>query len=239
MQLPRTPLILAAITFVLAVTAGTSQWQAHFRIVPILRVRIGVPAGQPVPPASLEVVHVPAGGRPEGAVTAIGSLAGRWTRVPLVPGETLLESHLTTDPPRLELADRLQPGRMALSIPVRSEAALQGALRPGDLVDVWSAFPATDANLEQVRVLAVRLRVMDVRNAEGARAEPAADLPGRAVPAAVLLEVGPDQATVILTALTAGGEIYLLLSGHIDLAGVPPDSTATGAPPAGPGVSGR
>lgn len=222
MQVPKTPLVLAAVAFVLALAAGARQWQAHFRTVPVLRVRAEVPAGQPVPQAAVEVVQVPAGGRPEGALGRVQALAGRWARVPLVPGEILLEGHLTSERPRTELADQVQPGRRVLSIPVRPEAALQGALKPGDIVDAWAVFPAASPGPDHVQALAAGLRVMDVRNSEGAptAAAAAAEAPGRAVPAAVLVEVTPEQAAAVLSALTARGEVFLLLAGRRSPSGV-------------------
>lgn len=216
MRLPHLPLLLAAAAFLLALFAGARQWQAHFRTVPILRVQAPVAAGQPVPAAAVAVVQVPAGGRPPGALTGTGALAGRWARVPLLPGETLLEAHLTAEPPPLALADRLPPGRLLLSVPVRPEAALQGALQPGDRVDAWAIFPARDGQPGRVQPLARGLPVLDVRNAEGAPTGAAArgEAPGRGLPAAVLLAAAPEEATAVLGALANGGDLFLLLSGR-------------------------
>lgn len=245
MYWPRAPLVLAAAAFAAALVLGARTWQAHFRTEPVLRVTREVPAGAPLDPSAVEVVAVPLGARPPGALASPSQVQGRWARVTLVPGEYLLEGHTTPVPPPRLLAQRTAPGARVLSIPVRPEAALQGALRAGDRVDAYAAFPAGQGG---PRLLAAGVRVMDVRSADGASiggGDPAEgggvtaeweaggsagaagpgrplgaaagtwpDRPARAVPAAVLLEVTPEQAVALLEALAARAEIYLALAGH-------------------------
>lgn len=226
MRVPRLPLMLAAVTFCLALGLGARAWREHFTTEPVLRVRITVPAGEPVGREVAEQVAVPAGSRPPGALTSLDQLAGLWARVELVPGEYLLRGHLTAEAPPRALYERMRPGMRAVSLPVRPEAVLGGALAAGDLVDVLAAYsPLQEGAAATTRTLAQGLRVLDVRNSAGTSTSPevsdaaagpdaAAELPGQAVPAAVLLEVDPQLAPDLIAAAEEKATFYLLLAGH-------------------------
>jgi pilus assembly protein CpaB len=213
---PRTPLILAAIAFLLSLGAGWYAWQTRFRTEEAVVAVRDLPAGHRLSPGDVERRLLPAGGRPAGSVTHSGQLAGKYTAYPLLKDQVLTLRHLAETPPTATLAERLPPGQRVVSVSVRPETVLGGALAPGDTVDLLVAWPA-DGEKQTVRVetLAAGLTVVDIRNQSGlsTREKPEYGSPG-AVPHAVLLRVSPSQAQrLIAAAETKGASLYLLLAG--------------------------
>lgn len=214
----RLPLWLALITFGLSLVSGGYAYSRFLRTVPALVAVRDVPAGTALAPELVRVIRVPAGGVPPLALYGPGQIAGQYTAVPLFAEQIITARHLTAEPPVKDPLAELGPGQRVISVPVRPEAVLGGAMRPGDLVDVAAAWPGQDAKPGPVEVLVTGVKVIDIRNAS---ATPAAGdksrdetAPDAAVPASVLLLVNSQQARALVGAVESKAAIYLWLAGR-------------------------
>ncbi len=217
MQRSSLPLTLALVTFALALLSGGYAYNQLLRTVPALVAVQDLPAGTELTPDMVRVIRVPAGGRPPRALFGPGQIAGKYAEVPLFAEQVITERHVTGEPPVKDALSALSPGHRIVSVPVKPEAALGGALHPGDLVDVVAAWPGQDGKPGPVEVLATGIRVVDLRNNAGAStsATPAEqDSRTSAVPTAVLLQVANQQARTLVSAVESKAAIYLWLAGR-------------------------
>ena len=168
MQPARLPLTLALATFVLALLSGGYAYSKIVRTVPVLVAVRDIPAGSELRENLVEIIRVPAGAMPRQALYGLGQVAGQYAAVPLFESEMLTARHITSSPEANagQLAV-LGPDERVVSIPVRPEAVLGGALRPGDVVDVAAAWPGPEGKPGDVQVLVSKVRVVDLRNSSG------------------------------------------------------------------------
>ncbi len=216
MQRSRTPLYLALITFVLALIAGGYAYNQFLRTVPALIAVQDVPAGAELTREVVRVIRVPAGGTPPQALFGPGQITGMYAAVPLFADQIITARHITDRPPEVRGFGDLRPGQRIISVPVRAEAVLGGALRPGDLVDVVAAWSGDREQPAQVQMLAAAVRVVDVRNAAARSIDAAAAEfgPDGAVPSSVLLQVSGEQAQSLVAAVESKATLYLWLAGR-------------------------
>lgn len=240
MQRSRLPLTLALVTFALTLLAGGYTYSNLFRTVPALLAVRDLPAGAELTPDLVRVVQVPAGGRVAQALYGPGQITGMYAAVPLFAEEVLTTRHITAQAPVRDPFVGVGPGVRVVSLPVKSEAVLGGAMRPGDMVDVVAAWPGPEGKPGAVEILATAVRVVDLRNAAGgstgggsagATAGPVAGSgagtgstvgsgmaleggPDATVPTAVLLLVSTQQARQLVGAVESKAAIYLWLTGR-------------------------
>lgn len=196
MQRSSLPLTLALVTFALALLSGGYTYNQVLRTVPALVAVHDVAAGTELTPAMVKVIRVPAGGRPARSLFGPGQIVGKYAAVPLFADGVLTERHVTTEPPAKDATAALTPDHRIVSVPVKPVAALGGAVKPGDLVEVVAAWPGQEGKPGPVEVLATAIRVVDHRNT------------------AVLLQVSNQQARALVAAVESKAAIYLWLTGR-------------------------
>lgn len=217
MQRSSLPLTLALVTFALALLSGGYAYNQILRTQPALVAVRDVPAGAELAPDMVKVIRIPAGGRPPRSLFGPGQITGKYAGVALFADQVITERHITEEPPIKDALTALPAGHRIVSVPVRPEAALGGAMHPGDLVDVVAAWPGQEGKPGAVEVLATSIRVVDLRNSTGlSTAASTGDETGResGVPTAVLLQLNAQQARSVVAAVESKAAIYLWLSGR-------------------------
>lgn len=214
MQPSRLPLILALVTFGLALVSGGWVWASVIRTVPALVAVRDVAPGAELNRDMVRVTRVPAGGTPPQALYGPGQVAGMYAAAPIFQDQIITARHISATSPAGKSMISLAPGERVISVPVRPEAVLGGALRAGDIVDVAAAWPGPEGKPGPVEVLVSSVRVADLRNSSGRSIEQigddAMDIDG-AVPAAVLLVVNAGQARTLVGAVESKATVYLWL----------------------------
>jgi len=217
MQPSRLPLMLALVTFGLALVSGAWVWSEVVRTVPALIAVRDVEPGAELNAEMVRVGRVPAGGTPPQALYGPGQVAGMYAAAPLFKDQIVTQRHITEQPPVAKGMGSLAPGERVVSVPVKPEAILGGALRAGDLVDVAAAWPGPEGKPGPVEVLVSGVRVADLRNSSGRSIEQIGEdtmsLDG-AVPTSVLLVVNPGQARTLVGAVESRATVYLWLVGR-------------------------
>lgn len=212
------PFTLAAIAFVLALLSGAHAYNSLLRTVPALVAVRDIEPGTEIRPEDVRVIRIPAGGRPPRSLWGPGQIAGMHAAVPLFAEQVITSRHITATPPSTAELPEPGPGQRIISVPIRSEAALGGAARPGDLVDVVAAWPGQDGKPGPVEVLMVGVRLVDLRNSAGFSAgssgQEEAILAESRVPASVLLLVNSQQARALVSAVESKASIYLWMTGR-------------------------
>jgi len=211
------PLTLAMVTFALTLISGSSLYNKWLKSVPALVMVQDLPAGAELTPSMVTVIRVPAGGRPPQALYGVGQVVGQYTTVPLFADQMLTNRHISDQPSLPGGLSDPAPGQRVISLPVRSEAALGGALRPGDVVDVVAAWPGLEGKPGAVDVLASGVRVVDLRNAAGLSIGKGSSahydgMQESLVPATVLVQVSSQQGRQLVAAVEARAAIYLWLT---------------------------
>lgn len=238
------PLTLALVAFLLSLLAGGYAYQTFFRTVPALVAVSDIAPGAEIAPEMVRVVRMPAGGRPPGALYGPGQVFGMYAAAPVFAQQVITARHISDRPPGREYLAEVAPGHRVVSVPIRSETALGGAGRPGDLVDVVAAWPGAEGKPGSVEVLMTGIRLVDLRSAAGVSvADPPEEFsaPGAAVPTTALLLVKPEQARALVAAAESRAAIYLWLAERPgppavrDSAMTDPEAAATALPgPSGP-----
>jgi pilus assembly protein CpaB len=215
MQPSRLPLLLALVTFALSALSGAYAYDRYLQTVPALVAARDVPAGTALTDAMVRVVRMPAGGTPPHALYGPGQIAGMYSAMPLLEGHVLSARQVTAERPEQDPLGALGQGQRVISVPVKPEAVLGGALRPGDTVDVAAAAPGADGKRGPVDVLMSGVRVVELRNGAGQPVGAGKDQGALdATPASVLLLVSPEQAKTLVGAVESRATIYLWLAGR-------------------------
>lgn len=109
---------------------------------------------------SVRLMQVPLAVAVPDALNNMGSLAGKVASVDLMPGEQVLASRFT---PAAEVQG-LAPGMLQVTVAMDALRAVGGQVRKGDLVAVTLSFDDPETS----RLVLQKVRVTDVRNADGA-----------------------------------------------------------------------
>lgn len=110
--------------------------------------------------ADFDVERVRVGSSPSDAIRDPEELRGRYASAPLLRGEVVRQSRVSSTPPGSKLAGVIPQGRVAISVAVSDVISTGGLISPGDHVDVLgvvSREATSDAQLvlSDVLVLAV------------------------------------------------------------------------------------
>jgi Flp pilus assembly protein CpaB len=216
MQRSRLPLLVALVTFGLSLLSGLYAYNRTLRTVPALIVTNDVAPGTALTEKMVQVIRVPAGNLPPKALFGPGQIVGAFAVSQIYQDHILTAREITDRAPNREAATTLTPAQRIISVPVKSDAALGGALRPGDIVDVAAAWPGTEAKPGGVDLIAAGVQVVDLRNAAGqsTHSEKENETSINGVPTTVLLVVNGQQARSLVATVESKGAIYLWLVGR-------------------------
>lgn len=174
--------------------------------------------GSKLAPEQLRLVPWPRELVPQGAFSEAEKLQGRVTRLPLLPGEVILEGKLAPVGTQAGLAGVLEEKRRAFTIRVDEATGVAGFVAPGNRVDVlltldrneFKADPVTKIILQNIQVLGVGQEMLGAKPGEKAKVVPT-----------VTLEVTPEEGEKLALAAKEG-HLSLALRGWQDPA---PDLT--------------
>jgi Flp pilus assembly protein CpaB len=241
--------LLVAVCFVGVLVWGYRLQAKMTATVSVLVAARDLPAQHRLDARDLKLVPVAPGLVPTDAIADPARAVGQYARSPLQAGDLIRTGKLTATPPQVSLAEQVPGDRRALSLAVVPSHVLGGALQPGDHVDVLAALaPARSGEPATARTLLQDVHVLDIRNqsAQPARESPPREqatspgttsltpgsalgqlpgtLPGTGagpIPATIVLEVTPEQATALVQEVAGGADIYLTLVGKGPAGDVP------------------
>lgn len=198
------------------VQARIDQVEARARKpqIAVLVAAEDLPLGARLTQESIAVREMPGEWTSESALTPehAESVLNASLSHPVRRGEPILWAHLEA-PKTRSLADRLVPGRRAVTLPVDDMSSVSGLLQPGDLIDLYVSFdlrgkPVTVPLLQGMKVLATG-RQVDAENGSSMRSSAAES--GRSF-STVTLDASPEEA-VKLIAARQNGTVTAMLRG--------------------------
>ncbi len=213
---------------------------AEIETIPVVVASTDIETGAEVDASSLTLVDWPANLAPRGALSDPEDVRGDagdtvYAAGLIAEGEPVLLSKVAFSPPRLALAQDIQPGKRAVSIEVDDVRGVAGFILPGDRVDVVEYTEIRDPNAPPwerdapshgaSRMVLRDVLVLAVDQAFGAGHE------GAKIANTVTLEVSRDQALALNTAANRG-DLALALIGEDEEAAPPPPPPQPAAPPA-------
>lgn len=163
-MIPRRLLLAAALAS--AVVAGTAYY-LDARRVPVLVAARPLQAERVLDAGDLDLVDLPPGVVPDGALSEPSAAVGAILRMPVARGQFILD-RLFDGPPGFSSGVRPPSGHLVVAIPVSAATALGGAIAPGMRVDLVAVPISGRAPLDRgVERIAVGLLVVDVRSELG------------------------------------------------------------------------
>ncbi|NMP24437.1 Flp pilus assembly protein CpaB [Sulfobacillus harzensis] len=123
--------------------------------------RTAIPAYSVVTASELMTERLPTADLPSGALTQIASAVGQWTTEAIQPGVAVVASDVFQPKSANILAARIQPGDMAVDLPLSATSVVDGMVEPGDTVSLFATISekngqqATEDFLNGIKVLAV------------------------------------------------------------------------------------
>jgi pilus assembly protein CpaB len=153
-------LILLAVVGAVAVFMSVTQYVADVRAevgdkVPVMRLTHGVAENEEVPFEAVEEVLVPARWISDTALPAGSDLTGLVAAGDLPAGSYLQEGMLKEPP-------EIQPGEREIAILVDADTGVAGKIGPGNFVDIWATFPATEVTEACSAVVVPRAKIIQV-----------------------------------------------------------------------------
>lgn len=113
----------------------------------VVTVATSVPAGTLITADMLEVRVLPVDSVTDGAFSDPAQVVGQYSRIPLFPGEQLLEAKVADAAAAGERLRFVVPfGLRAMAIEVNKVVAVGGLIRPGDRVDVYAIEEVTSVD---------------------------------------------------------------------------------------------
>lgn len=164
--------------------------------MPVVVAATEIPFGFKVDSRHLRVIRLPHGAAIGAHFSKPGQVIGLIARQKVLPGEILLKAQFAKKPVGSTLSALLKPDMRAITVPVNDVIGVAGFLLPGNHVDVVEARmihqrAVTTTVLRNLQVLAVDQT--DARNKNSP-----------VLVRAVTLEVTPQQAEVLVKAMTEG-----------------------------------
>lgn len=169
--------------------------------VQVLSAAAEIQPGERLNELNTKFVEISVTSAPEGAVLAMSDVEERSLKVPVTPGDWILQSKLT-EKGQIGAEASIPPGMAAVTIPVDATTSLSGMLLPGHRIDLLLTFndPSSGTNqqktitvLEFVEVFAVDNRIYGI------------DKQGDAQAKNITLLVTPEQGKAVTLATKIGG----------------------------------
>ncbi len=130
--------IFIGLSLVLALIAG-AVYYAHTRETVAVVAAQDLKVGTRLTESHLQVRHAHPDAVPAGALRSVHAALGHYVALPVLTGQYVPERALAERPGSAIAAGiNIPPGFQVISIPVSPSMAVGGALRPGDLVDVFA-----------------------------------------------------------------------------------------------------
>ncbi len=183
----------------------------------------------------LNIVTVPTGKAPAGALTRTTDLIGRPTRIAISAGEVITGQKVYASVSDMGLSGRIPPECRAVTVGINDVTGVSGFARPGDYVDVMLVSSQVENNkvvsemiLQNVLLLAInqaadtgnnRSATNDKNQKQNANANNAA----AGSPARATLALTPED-VLKLTAKAQMGQIYLSLRPYHPAQGISDDT---------------
>jgi pilus assembly protein CpaB len=172
-----------------------------------------VAAGTAIPADAVTVKPFPAAFAPEGVVSTVDQVVGRYATTRLTRDQLVLSSQVSSARPGANLAETIPPGKVGLWVTLPDLIVQAGGLRAGDRVDILLslALPAgteggsgltTQVTLQNVEIFFVGATTPQAPPAEGAAPAP---------PRMALLLVEPQDAVTAKFIKDSGGTIDFVL----------------------------
>lgn len=219
-KLPRSTMIYLGLTVVTGLLLAVllafflSSIQATTTVI---RTTRDIPAHTVIQAQDVRPVAIPARGRPEGAITRVEDVVGKFALAPLVAGQTVLAGHVTdVNQDRSLLANQLtqvkDPQIRAFAVPVSGPNTFGGesGLKAGDRVDVIADLEVPAQDGSKVTFAQTILRSKLVLKVIGG----SQDLVGQDDNQAVVLAVTNEEANLLAYAVDHG-KIHLALVPYV------------------------
>ena len=167
--------------------------------VPIVIARNPISIGAQVNEHDLELIQMASGTAPETGFESVRSVAGRTSRVSIMPNEPVLRSNLLGDDENFSAL--IPQGMRAVTVSIKRSEALAQILQRGGTVDVLSFFTFNGTNILTAETIVEQARVLGV-NKGGSDGAVKGATDGHME---VTLIVTPDEAKRIVAAMNQGG----------------------------------
>ena len=139
--------LAAVLAFPLLKSRGSETIAPQIVTVPIVVAAQDVPARTVLTPGMVMFANVPVDSMHPQSLTSFDQAVGQVIQYPLVAGEPILQSKLTTTDSGFGLAGAIPAGKRAMSVEVNDVRGSAGLINPGDEVDVLAAFNQQDAGV--------------------------------------------------------------------------------------------
>ncbi len=114
----------------------------------VVVARSAIPAYGTISAAEVSLERLPAADVPPGAMTSVSQVVGQWSNEAIQPGVPIVDSAVFSPKSANVLASRIQPGDMAVDVPLNASDVVDGLVEPGDNVSLFTTI--TEANNQQV-----------------------------------------------------------------------------------------
>lgn len=201
---------LAAAAIAGLITAGLiyQVMTGYVRSVPVVVAARNIPPYTGVESGMLSIAYLPPAALHPQALTDEAKALGRFTTVPVVAGEMLLEAKLSPADGAGAFLNDLAPDERAVFIPTTLARGLGGAVARGQEVDLIYVPTREHDNRPGAWTMFHRLRVLDVRSEKGRSLEEKGE---GGLPAGILVAVKGEEAEKLAYCLETGN-VYLALN---------------------------
>ncbi len=218
--------VCLAVGFGIAFIGAPMAQKKAASLVPVVVLTQDVPIGTKLTNEMLQVVEVGAAGRPQGALSDLGTAMGQYVAKTGLAGDILTAARVTsqypTDDPELLI---LPEGKEAMAVALDSlESSVASKLRAGDIIRLYAVLNNSTGNMmtaedQEIAAMIVpelqAVEVLSVTNAEAANVDdetgalPDSEAADRQI-ATVVLAVNQRQAAT-LAGLTANAKLHASL----------------------------
>lgn len=209
-------LVAGLMVFSLARQAS-AQADGQVRQVYVVMAARDIPEGTAVAAEAVVARPFPANFVPQGAIAAPEQAVGKYTVARVTKGQIVLSNQVSTTRRAGNLSLSVPPGKVAVALPMTDLLSANGAIRPGDRIDVLLTLnagvaasgarsPVTQVALQNVEVLAVGQA--DPETGTGAAQVTVA---GQRPTPAVMVALARQDALILKYVKDSGGVVDLAL----------------------------